>query len=82
VLNIKIFGWGTIQRGLDYYNTLYNPQTKDAFFLLFVKIAGSCWLGKKGNYNKVSFVNTYIESSFFIVLNDSKFMNNYIIKIS
>jgi hypothetical protein len=70
VLNIKIFDWGTIQRGLDYYNTLYNLQTKDTFFSLFVRIARSCWLGKKGNYNKVSFANTYVESSFFIVLDD------------
>jgi hypothetical protein len=74
VLNIKIVDWGTIQRGLYYYKTLYNLQTKDTFFVLFIKIAGSCWLGKKGNYNKVSFVNTYVESSFFIVLNDSKFI--------
>ncbi len=82
VLNITIFDWGTIQRGLNYYNTLYNLQTKDAFFSLFVRIAISCWLGKKGNYNKVSFANTYIESSFFIVFNNSKFMNDYKIKIS
>jgi hypothetical protein len=32
---------------------------------------------KKGNYNKVSFANTYAESSFFLVLSDSKFMNDY-----
>ncbi len=82
MLNIKIFDWGTIQKGLDYYNTLYNPQTKDAFFALFIRIARSVWLGKKGNYNRVSFANTYVKSSFFIVLNDSKFMNDYKIKIS
>ncbi len=82
MLNIKIFYRGTIQRGFEYYNILYNPQTKDAFFDLFIKIARSCWLGKKGNYNKVFFVNIYVESSFFIILNDSKFMNDYKIKIS
>ncbi len=28
---------------------MYNLQTKDAFFALFIRIAGSCWLRKKGN---------------------------------
>jgi hypothetical protein len=48
---------------------------------LFIRIVASCWLGKIGNYNKVFFVNTNVESSFFIVLNDSNFMNDYKIKI-
>jgi isopenicillin N synthase-like dioxygenase len=34
-------------------------------------------LGPKENYNKVSFANIYIESSFSIILNDSRFMNVY-----
>ncbi len=80
VLNIKIFDWGTFQRGLNYYSTLYNPQTKEAIFTLFVGIARLCWLGKKGN--KVSFANIYAKSSFFIVLSDSKFRNDYKKKVS
>jgi hypothetical protein len=36
-----------------------------------------CWLGPKGNYNKVPFANTHAELSFSIVLDDSKFMNEY-----
>jgi hypothetical protein len=51
-------------------------------FALFIGIIGLCWLGPKGNYNKVSFANTYDESSFFIVLNASRFIKKHKNKIS
>jgi len=63
VLNIKLFDRGTLQRGLKYYSTLYNPQTKESILALFVGIVGLCWLWKKGKYNEVSF-NTQAESHF------------------
>jgi hypothetical protein len=46
-------------------------------FALFVRVVGSCWLGEKGNFNKVSFENTYVDSTFSIILEDSKFIKNY-----
>jgi hypothetical protein len=39
-------------------------------------------LGPKGIYNKVSFVDTCVESSFSIILNDSRFVNEDRNKIS
>jgi hypothetical protein len=56
---------------------LFNLETKEAIFALFIGIVGLCWLGPKGNYIKVPFANTHVESSFSIVLNDSRFMNEY-----
>ncbi len=61
---------------------MFNAKTKKAVFALFIGIAWSCWLGPKGNYNKVSFANTHAQSSFSIVLDDSKFMNEYRKKVS
>jgi hypothetical protein len=46
-------------------------------FALFVKVVASCWLGGKGNSNKVSFENTYIDSTLSIILEDSKFIKDY-----
>jgi len=46
-------------------------------FALFVRVVGSCWLGEKGNFNKVSFENTYVDSTFSIILEDSKFIKDY-----
>jgi len=60
-----------------YHNILFNLETKEAIFALFIGIGGLCWIVPKENYNKVSLANTYVESSFSIVLNDSTFMNEY-----
>ncbi len=38
--------------------------------------------GKKGNFNKISFANTYVVSTFSIVLKDSKFIKDYKEKLS
>jgi hypothetical protein len=38
--------------------------------------------GKKGNFNKVSFANTYAASTFSIVLEYSKFIKDYKEKLS
>jgi hypothetical protein len=32
---------------------------------------------KKGNFNKTFFANTYVDSTFSIVLEDSKFLKDY-----
>jgi hypothetical protein len=37
---------------------------------------------KKGNFNKTFFANTYVDSTFSIVLEDSKFIKDYKKKIS
>jgi hypothetical protein len=52
-------------------------KQKKTIFALFIRIARSCWLEPKGYCNKVFFANTHVESSFSIVLNDSRFMNEY-----
>jgi hypothetical protein len=39
-------------------------------------------LGEKGNFNKVSFANTYVDSTFLIILEDSKFIRDYKEKLS
>ncbi len=43
-----------------------------------LKLWGSCWVGEKGNYNPVSFANTYANATFYIFLNESKFIKIYI----
>jgi hypothetical protein len=39
-------------------------------------------VGEKGNYNQVSFVNTYADATLYISLNESKFIKEYKNKIS
>jgi hypothetical protein len=39
-------------------------------------------VGGKGNFNKVSFANTYTDSTFSIVLKDSKFIKDHKEKMS
>jgi hypothetical protein len=39
-------------------------------------------VGEKGNYNQMSFANTYVDATFYISLNDSKFIKEYKNKIS
>jgi hypothetical protein len=34
-------------------------------------------VGEKGNYNQMSFANTYTTATFYISLNDSKFIKEY-----
>jgi hypothetical protein len=34
-------------------------------------------VGGKGNFNKVYFENTYVDSTFSIILEDSKFIKDY-----
>ncbi len=63
IINIKELEWFTLQKGSNYHSTLINPQTKKATFVLFVGVVGSCWLGAKGNFNKVLFTNTYADPS-------------------
>jgi hypothetical protein len=77
IINIKELEWLTLQKGSNYHNTLIKPQTKEGTFALFVVVVGSCWLGEKRNFNKVSFENTYIDSTFSIILEDSKFIKYY-----
>jgi len=77
IINIKELEWYTLQNGLNYHSTLINPQTKEATFALFMGVVGSCWLGEKGNFNKISFTNTYPNSTLSIVLEDSKFIKDY-----
>jgi hypothetical protein len=67
----------TLQKGSNYHSTLINPQTIKATFALFIGVIGSCWLWEKGNFNKVSFENTYVDSTFSIILEDSKFIKDY-----
>jgi hypothetical protein len=60
---------------------LFNPKTKEATFALFTGVARSCWVGERGNYNQMSFANTYVDATFYISLNDSKFIKEYKNKI-
>jgi hypothetical protein len=39
-------------------------------------------VGERGNYNQVSFANTYVDAKFYIYLNDPKFIKEYKNKIS
>jgi hypothetical protein len=39
-------------------------------------------VGEKGIFNKVFFANTYVDSTFSIVREDSKFMKDYKEKLS
>jgi len=77
VINIKDVEWGTLPQSANYHNILFNLETKEAIFALFIGIGGLCWIVPQENYNKVSFANTHVESSFSIVLNDSRFVNEY-----
>jgi hypothetical protein len=62
-------------------HSLTQRQKKTAFALL-IRVAGSCWVGEKGNYNQVSFAKTYVDATFYISLNESKFIKEYQNKIS
>jgi hypothetical protein len=53
----------------------FNPKTKEVAFALFIRIVGSCWVGEKGNYYQMSYANTYVDATFYISLNESKFIN-------
>jgi len=57
-------------------------KQKETTFGLFVGIVGSYWVGEIGNYNQVSFTNTYANATFYITLNDSKFIHECKNKIS
>ncbi len=61
IININESRGFTPQKDSNYHITLINPQTKEATFALFVGVVGSCWLGEKGNFKKVSFANTYVD---------------------
>jgi hypothetical protein len=76
IINIKELEWFTLHKVSKYHSTLINPQTRKATFALFVGVVGSCWLREKGNFNKVFFENTYIDSTFSSVLEDSKFIKD------
>jgi hypothetical protein len=83
ILNIKDIEWGTLLKGANYYNILFNPKTKEEAFALFVRIVGSYWVGEMRNYNQMSFTNTYaIATLNCITLDDSKFIQEYKNKIS
>jgi hypothetical protein len=60
----------------------FNLETKEVAFALFIRVTGSCWVGEKGNYNQVSFANTYVDATFYISLNESKFIKEYKNKIA
>jgi hypothetical protein len=36
IINIKDVEWGTLQKGSNYHNTLFNPKTKEAIFMIFI----------------------------------------------
>jgi hypothetical protein len=74
---MKELEWFRLQKGSNYHSTLINPQTRKSTFALFIGVVGSCWLGGKGHFNKVSFLNTYVDSTFLVVLEDSKFIKDY-----
>ncbi len=74
--------WSICKTWLSYHSTLINLQTRQTTFTMFIGIVGSCWLGVKGNFNKFSFANTYIDSTFSISLENSKFIKNYKEKLS
>ncbi len=61
---------------------LLNPKTKESTFALFIGVARFCWVGEKGNYNQVLFANPYANATFYISLNESKFIKEYKNKIS
>jgi hypothetical protein len=48
-MNIKDVEWDTLPWGANYHNILFNPETKEATFALFIRIARLCWLGPKQN---------------------------------
>jgi hypothetical protein len=54
---------------------------KKVIFALFVRAGGSCWVGEKGNYDQVSFVNTNVDVTFYIISNDTRFIKEYKDKI-
>ncbi len=58
IINIKYVEGGTLPKGSNYHNTLFNPKTKEASFALIIGITRSCWVSKRGNYKQMSFVNT------------------------
>ncbi len=60
----------------------FNPKTKESTFALFIEVVRSCWVGGKGNHNQMLFVNTYAYATFYISLNESKFIKEYKNKIS
>lgn len=51
-------------------------------FALFVGVGGSCWMGEKGNYDQVSFINTNVNVTFYIISHDTRFIKEYKDKIS
>lgn len=61
VININEVEWGNLQRGSNYHSTLFDPQTKEMTFALFIEIA-RLW---KGNDNNVSFVNIHMLNHHF-----------------
>jgi len=74
---------GTLLKGANYHNTLFNPKTKEVAFALFVGIVRSYWVGETRNYNQVSFTYTYVDATLhFIALDDSKFIQKLKNKIS
>lgn len=77
VLNIKEFEWGTPQRRSKYYNTLFNLETKEAIFCLVCRACKVMLVRTKRKLLTKRFVNINDESSFSIVLKNSKFMNKY-----
>jgi hypothetical protein len=73
---------GHIPKRLNYHSILFNPKTKQKTFALFIRVVGSCYVGEKGYYNQVSVTNTYVDATFYISLNESKFIKEYKNKIS
>jgi hypothetical protein len=47
VINIKEVEWGNLQWSSNYHSTLFNPQTKEMAFALFIGIVGLCCWGQK-----------------------------------
>ncbi len=83
ILNIKDIEWGTLLKGANYCNTLFIPKMKETTFALFVGILGSYWVGKRRNYNQLTFTNTYAHATLRCVpLDDSKFIQEYKNEIS
>ncbi len=74
--------WGTLLKGANYHNTLFNPKTKVAAFALFVGIVRFYWGRETRNYDQVSFINTYANATFHLIaLDDSKFIQECIFHI-
>jgi hypothetical protein len=74
---LKDVEWDAFPKGSNYPSIFSNSKSKEVTFALFVGITRSCWVGEKGNYNQVSFANTYVKSTFYITFNDSKFLMEY-----